>query len=336
MVATAASAKDHNQRQLIKVSLRLDFFFSETHAGWFAAKDRGYFEKEGLDVDIRQGQGSGITVQQVAAGNEMFGWASATAMTQQVAQGADVIAVGSPRQVSDAGIGYWPDSGISQPRDLEGKTCLMTASGFTAILFPVWAAKIGLNLDRVNQRVLDAATTSSLFAAHRGDCIESSTAGIKRFAPVNGVRPAVFLYADDGVNAGGSAIIANSRQVRANPGLVTKFVRATLQGWIWACANPRRAVTLARTHFPPPAYDFDTGVELWKATCDLRQSEAAKGRPLGWMALSDWQNIVKLLQTSPQLGLTKNAPPPKTLFTNLFVDNAWAALKKSSKKSGAK
>ena len=105
-VATKAKA-DTN------VTVRMDFFLNEAHSGFFAALERGYYTKEGLNVEIRPGAGSVSTVQQVAAGNDNFGLASAVAMTQQVARGADAFTIASPRQVFDGGVLYWPSAGIS-------------------------------------------------------------------------------------------------------------------------------------------------------------------------------------------------------------------------------
>ena len=231
-VATKAKA-DTN------ISVRMDFFLNEAHSGFFAAQERGYYAKEGLNVDIRPGAGSVSTVQQVAAGNDNFGMASAVAMTQQVARGADAVMIASPRQVFDGGILYWPSSGISKPTDLEGKTVALTASGFVALLLPTWAAKVGLDLKKVNTRVLDSAAGNALFGAQRVDALEGTRAQQLFYAPVNGVKPKILLYSDAGLNALGQGIIAKPSWAKANPGVTTKFLRATLKGWQWACDNPR-------------------------------------------------------------------------------------------------
>jgi NitT/TauT family transport system substrate-binding protein len=321
-----------------KVTVRLDFFHSETHAGWFAALERGFWEKEGLDVEIRPGQGSVTTVQQVAAGNDTFGYANAVAMTQQVSRGADVIAVASPRQAFDGGIAYWPDRGISTPKDLEGKTCAITAGGFISLLYPVWAQRVNIDPAKVNSRVLDAAAGSALFGARSVDCVESTIVQANFFYPaVNGVKPKIFRYtaAPAEMNALGFTIIVNSRQAQGNPGLVTKFVRGAIKGWAWACDNPRAATEAARTHFTS-ARDFDTSLGIWKSTCKLRRTKNTLGQPFGVMSLKDWQTTVQLLRTSPQLGLSANVPPPKTLFTNQYVNNIYPKCKAGQKSTNAK
>jgi NitT/TauT family transport system substrate-binding protein len=317
------------------VSIRLDFFHSETHSAFFAARDRGFWAKQNLNVTVLPGQGSTSTVQQVAAGNNTFGWANAVAMTQQVARGADVTAIASMRQVFDGGIAFWPDSGIDarNPKSLEGKTCAMTASGFIALLFPVYAQRTGIDRSKINERVLDPAVGNSLFGAHQVDCYESTIVQAKYFfAPRNGVSPGILKYSDvEGMAPLGFVIIQNSRQLRGNPGLTIRFLRGLIQGWNWACANPRQAVIDARKNFPPPAYDLEAGINIWRETCQLARTKAAANLPLGAMALKDWQNTVALLRSAPQLGVTQNVPPASTLFTNQYVLKAWEALKPAAK-----
>jgi NitT/TauT family transport system substrate-binding protein len=335
--ASAQSAEQAGAKRATadNVSIRLDFFHSETHTAFFAARDRGYWSKQNLNVTVLPGQGSASTVQQVAAGNNTFGWANAVAMTQQVAKGADVVAIGSMRQVFDGGIAFWPDTGINErnPKSLEGKTCAMTASGFIALLFPVYAQKTGIDRHKINERVLDPAVGNSLFGAHQVDCYESTIVQAKYFFPArNGVTPSILKYSDvQGMAPLGFTIIQNSRQLRGNPGLTTKFMRGLINAWIWSCANPRAAVTNARTHFPAPAYDYEAGVNIWKETCQLQRTKAAKGRVLGFMALSDWRDTVNLVRSSPALGVTQNVPPPATLFSNQYVLNAWKTIKAKKK-----
>lgn len=107
--APAASAPAERAQALVKVTFLEDFFESDAHAGIWVAKDKGFWEKEGLHVAVTPGAGSGMTVQQVAAGNFDFGYANAFVIAPQVQRGADVIAVASPVEgspVCSGGVGH--------------------------------------------------------------------------------------------------------------------------------------------------------------------------------------------------------------------------------------
>jgi len=307
-----------------KVSFLLDFFHSETHSAFFAARDQGFYEEEGLDVEIKPGQGSTVTVQQVAEGNETFGWANATALTQVASKGADVKAVASMRQVSDGGIAYWPDRGISTPADLAGKNCALTAAGFIALLFSDWAERVGLDESAVKKRVVDASAGSALFGSRKVDCTEATAAQVLFYAPVDGVSPGFFKYADEGLSTLGFTIIASNDTITNDPETTEKFVRATLKGWKWACENPDEAATAARENFEEePSYDAETGVKIWQEACKLTHTPNTEGEALGWMAPEDWDSTLEILTSAPKLEVT-DPPPAEELYTNEFVDKVSA------------
>ena len=116
--------------------------------------------------------------------------------------------------------------------------------------------------------------------------------------------------------------------------MTTKFLRGLIQAWIWACANPRAAVTNARTHFPAPVYDYEAGVNIWKETCTLLRTKAAKGRLLGYTALEDWKRHGR---SRPQRsGARRDAEraPRGDAVHDEFVQRAWSTMKPKPKKKG--
>ena len=58
-----------------KITVVMNYTIEGDHSPWFVALDKGYFAKEGLDVDIQRGYGSGDTVQKVATGVADIGFA---------------------------------------------------------------------------------------------------------------------------------------------------------------------------------------------------------------------------------------------------------------------
>jgi NitT/TauT family transport system substrate-binding protein len=327
---TASAAPERAQQALVRVTFLEDFFESDAHAGIWVAKDKGFWEQQGLDVAITPGAGSGITVQQVAAGNYTFGYANGFVMAQQVARGADVIAIASPAPKFGGGVVYWPDRGITTPKDLEGKTYLGVASGFVDQLLPLFARNANFDVGKVNVRSVEASAGSALFAARQGDAVSGDRVQTALYS-FNGQNPKVFAYADYGINPIGFALIANARQVRAQPGITQRFVTGLLKGWNWACGNPRQAVTIMRTHYNP-TIPFETSLERWKTFCGYARVPDNMTQPFGWMPLSSWQTTVKLIRENAQFGGAQNAPPAATLYTNVFVERANVAKPKPKAK----
>ena len=105
-----------------KVMLMLNWYVYSEHAPFFLGKERGYFEQEGIDLDIQEGRGSGVTVQAVAAGTAKFGYADVPTMIKAAAKGAPVIAIGVALQTSPMSVMGFADKNIKTPNDINGKT----------------------------------------------------------------------------------------------------------------------------------------------------------------------------------------------------------------------
>ena len=76
--AALSQAKD-------KMTLLLNWYTYSEHAPFYLGKERGYFDQEGIDLDIQEGRGSGVTVQAVAANTATFGYVDVPTMIKAAA-----------------------------------------------------------------------------------------------------------------------------------------------------------------------------------------------------------------------------------------------------------
>src|SRR6266508_3082573 len=111
---TAASGK------VDKVTLQLKWVTQAQFAGYYAAKEQGYYEDEGLDVDIKVG-GPDIVPEQVVLGDQAeFGidWLDNLLATRD--QGGDIVNVAQVFARSGMTEVTWKDTGLDQIADLRG------------------------------------------------------------------------------------------------------------------------------------------------------------------------------------------------------------------------
>src|SRR3569623_1235533 len=92
--ACALAAAPSSAQNKEKVVLLRNWYTYSEHAPFYLGKERGYFDQEGIDLDIQEGRGSGVTVQAVAAGTAAFGYADVPTMMKAASKGAPVMAVG--------------------------------------------------------------------------------------------------------------------------------------------------------------------------------------------------------------------------------------------------
>ena len=163
--ATAlAQAKD-------KVTLLLNWYTYSEHAPFYLGKERGYFDQEGIDLDIQEGRGSGVTVQAVAAGTATFGYADVATMIKAAAKGAPVTAIGVALQTSPMSVMGFADKNIRKPDDIKGKTVAVTPGDSMSQVWPLFLKKTNLKDSEFKTVAGDAQTKLNAVMNNQADLL---------------------------------------------------------------------------------------------------------------------------------------------------------------------
>src|SRR6185503_36789 len=138
VLAGAARADDD-------VRLRLNWMYYGSHAGFALGKDKGYYKEQGINLDIRSGNGSGSAHRLVANGDSQFSYGSCASMTNLAAKGAPLVSVGVIDAMGTEAIIVRPDAGVKTIADLKGKNLLTTANAGVNTFFPLVLKSAGLS-----------------------------------------------------------------------------------------------------------------------------------------------------------------------------------------------
>src|SRR5690242_15412658 len=98
-----------------KVVLMLNWYLYGEHAPFFYGLQKGLYSAEGIDLEIQEGRGSGITTQAVAAKTATFGYVDVPTMMRAAIKGAPVTAVGVLLQKSPMSVMGFADRNIRKP-----------------------------------------------------------------------------------------------------------------------------------------------------------------------------------------------------------------------------
>jgi NitT/TauT family transport system substrate-binding protein len=273
----AGSAHDRAQA-LDNVTLITDFGFNGRHAYFYVAIEKGYYKAAGLDVKVVRGQGSVDAIRQVGANNAIVGFADAGSLV--LARGNDQIPVklvsivyAKPAQA----VFCREDSGLKQPKDLEGASIANPAGGATVDMFPIYAKAAGFDASKVKWVVAGSDALPGLLAGKRVPCVGQFTVGAplltRQVAPAKLVR---FAFADAGVSFYGNGIIATDTTIATKPDIVKRFVAATIRGMKDAFANPEEAGQIIHKYHP--TIDIAVAKGETEAVAELAQ---VKGQELG-------------------------------------------------------
>ena len=301
---------------LQKVSLRLDWVVSGYHAPYFVGIKNGYYKEEGLEVTIEPGNGSGNVAQAIGNGNGDFATVDGGTMMQLVAKGLTVKSVMGLYQRNPIGVIYNVKSGITSPRDLEGKTLVITNGDAPAALLPAFTAATGVDLKKVNVVSTDPASKNAAVISGRGDAVVTFSFQAVPIIEAAGVAVKTFDYADYGVTVPGITLIARPEYLDKNPETVKKLARAIRKSFEWTTDNPEKAVDILGEMNPGQKILMGTALPVLKGSFALLHSKSTAGQPIGVMAREDWVQAEEALVK--YVGMQK-ADSPDRYFTNAFV-----------------
>ncbi|CTQ57987.1 MAG: ABC transporter substrate-binding protein [Roseibium album] len=315
VVATSAIAEDD-------IRLRLNWMYYGSHAGFAFGKDSGIYDKAGIDLDIRSGNGSSSAHRLVANGDSDFAYGSCGALINLASQGAEITSVAVIDAMGAEAVILRPDSGVSSVADLKGKTILTTANAGVNTFFPIVLANAGLTPDDVTiTNVPDGALVSSYLQGSGGAVgilggLDDKPAEIRANG---GEDPVLLPYSDYGVDQVGYCISTRKELIEENPDLVNRFVDATIQAYKQTEADPDAAVN-AIADIVGGTMAEDQGKAQSRAVLDvtlgLLYSGANQDKQLGLNVASDWESMVKLMKEYNDLDSSAKA---SDFYTNQFV-----------------
>jgi NitT/TauT family transport system substrate-binding protein len=239
LAASAMSAS----AQTSDVKFALDWAVQGNHAIWTLAADKGHFAREGLNVTIDRGFGSGDTVVKVASGAYDMGFADINAVVPFNAANPNtrIKAVFLVFDQSLSGVIAHKGGPIASPKDVEGRTLASPDAEASRLLFPAFARANGIDATKVSWQSVTPQLRESLLAQKRVDGITGFISTAIFNLKAAGVAPeslTVLRYNDHGVDIVGSAVIASDAFIQKNPRAVAAMVRATIAGLNDLLADP--------------------------------------------------------------------------------------------------
>ena len=196
--------------------------------GFYQALATGEYEKRGLKVQIVQG-GPGVNVPQLlAAGAVEAGMGSNSFIALNLAgEGVPVRAVAAMMQKDPQVLIAHPDQGIERIEDLKGHPILLSDASVSA--FWVWLkSKYGFEDSQIRKYTFNAAPFLADKSVAQQGYLTSEPYTIEKTA---GLKPRVFLLADNGYPSYAAMIFVPQSLIDKDPARVRAFVEASAAGW---------------------------------------------------------------------------------------------------------
>lgn len=282
------------------------------HGGFYQALASGEYARRGLDVKIVQG-GPGVNVPQLlAAGSVQMGMGSNSFIVMNLArEGAPVKAVAAFMQKDPQVLIAHPDAGVNTIADLKGHPILLSDASVSA--FWTWLkAKHGFTDDQVRKYTFNSAPFLADKRAAQQGYLTSEPYTIEK---ATGMKPKVFLLADDGYPGYATMVLARNDLIAKNPAAVKAFVEASSKGWHdYLYGDPSAADALIKRDNPEMTQDIlDQSRAKMKA---FKIVEGDEGLPIGAMTDARWQTFFDVAASQ---GVYPKTMDHKAAYTLQFV-----------------
>jgi len=301
-----------------KVNFQMDWIFSGKHTPFFVARDKGFFKKNGLDVNMIKGRGSGWAATSVDTKQTDYSYGDFPTALKAMAKGAKNRAIGVNMVFQGGGLIFLDTSGIKTPKDLEGKRFGASAADFGKVLLPAMAAASGFDDKKVILKIMKPSVRTPAFFQGKIDFISgvrgSSIPRMRIIAGRQGKKVNNLFFKDMGIDTYGHVLQTHAERIKSNPDQVGRFVGAIYDAWAWSIKNPKEAFEIYMK--ANPERDREIGwAQLQEALSDIQDPET-KQYGLGYMKESMVKKSVaianKYFKLSPAVDY-------KMTYTNQFI-----------------
>lgn len=298
--------------QLQKVTVMLDWFPNTNHTGLYVAKDKGYYQAQGLDVEIVQ-PGEGTQADQlVAAGKVDFAVSYQEAVTQARATDIPLVSIAAVIQHNTSAFASPKNLNILSPKDFEGKRYGGWGSPSEEAVIKAVMTKAGADPSKVQMITLGATDFFKSIGRdadiewiyYGWDGVEAKRQNIDlNLQMLKDLDPALDYYTP--------VIVTNEKHISEQKDLVKKFMVATSKGYQAAISNPSEAASILLKNAPELNPDLVKQSQEYLST--KYQDDAAQW---GVQKEAVWNNYAKWMF---ERKLIPKMIEPNKAFTNEFL-----------------
>ncbi len=301
-------------------TLQLKWVTQAQFAGYYVAQEKGFYEEEGLEVEIKPG-GPDIAPAQVIAGggaDVIVDWMPSALASRE--KGLPLVNIAQPFNRSGMMLTCLKETGVESPEDLKGRTLGVWFFG-NEYPFLSWMSHLGIPTEGGEEgvTVLKQGFNVDPLLQKQADCISTMTYneyGQVLDAGIAEDELVTFKYEDQGVATLEDGLYVMEEDL-ADPEFVDKmvrFVRASMKGWRWAEENPDEAAEIVLENDATGAQTEEHQKRMMREIAKLTEGSSGELDP------ADYERTVQtLLEGGSDPVITKK---PEGAWTHEVTDKA--------------
>jgi len=310
VTATVTSTQTTPGSSLVTVRLPVGYIPNVQFAPLYVAIEKGYYEDEGLDVQIDNSMENDNAV---LLGNNSIQFAilSGEQVLLGRGQGLPLVYVMAWYQQYPVGVASKKSANITTPADLAHKRIGLPGTygasyiGLIALLDSAGLTEQDVSLDSIGFNQVQA------LIADKDDAVVIYSANEPEVLKSKGVDVNV-LKVSDYSSLVANGLVTNEKTLSNNPDLVGKMVRATLKGIAYATGHPDESFDICKKVVENLS-NTDQALQKQVLVNSIAQWQAPH---LGLTDEASWENMQRILL---KMGLLKKELDLSLAYTNQFV-----------------
>ncbi|MDQ0229417.1 ABC transporter substrate-binding protein [Metabacillus malikii] len=313
-VSKQAEGKSEKTNEFKKVSIMLDWYPNAVHSFLYVAKEKGYFEDEGIEVDIQFPANPTDPINLAAAGKVTLG----------ISYQPDVIIARANQDVNIKSIGaivrsplnriiFKEDSSIQSPKDLEGKTIGYPGIPLNESLIHSMVKADGGNPEKVKMVDVGFELGSSLvtgkadavigaYINHEVPVLKHEGHHTRNLNPTDYKIPSYYEL----------IAVTSDKTWEAEQETIQAFWRAASKGYQFTAENPQEALTILLNHQDEANFPLVKEVEVESLEILLPLMKSDDG--FGSQSQDQWDETVSWMMDS---NLINKKPEISELYVNI-------------------
>ena len=274
------------------VTVQLKWVHQAQFAGFYVARENGYYRREDLDVRFIEG-GQGVdSAQPLIDGRADFAVLAPEDILIGRGQGKPLVAIAAIYRRSAVVFVSRAESGIVRPADFPGK--IIAAKGkagavrdFELQLYALMHRQ-GIDIRSLQVTPYDPKYTGLI---NGGVDITPAylTGGVIKLRQ-KGLKLNIIWPGDYGIHFYSDTLVTTESMVKQHPRRVSRFLRATLQGWQDAVGDPPAAVQTTLKYVR--VKDERLQIDMMDALLPLVNTGEDR---IGWMKAEDWVQMHRIM-----------------------------------------
>ena len=318
MLASCGTEKNeagqaNKEKKLEDISIMLDWYPNAAHSAIYVAKEKGYFEDEGLNVKIEMPADTNDPLKLAATGKVDLAISYQSQALVSRAEGIPVVSIAAYVRHSLDAIMYKEESGIQSPKDLEGKNVGYPSASVSEAVVASMVKHDGGDMSKVKMTDVGWDLMASLATDHVDALVGAYINHEQVLLEKEGYKIDVLHLPDFGVPDNYELIIVTGEKtLEKKRNAFEKFWRAMTKGHESVKEDPDAGLQVLLDHendsFP---LDKDVEKESLQVLLPLMDDE---GVPFGYQDEAAWQDVADWLYDS---GIIKEKIDPKEAFDNI-------------------